>query len=52
MEPLYSTKSRGIGLGLPIARAIVEKHKGAMDVSSEVGQGTVFRVMLPATGND
>jgi signal transduction histidine kinase len=50
MEPLYSTKARGIGLGLAITRAIVEKHGGKLEVASELGQGTTFTVRLPAAG--
>jgi two-component system sensor kinase FixL len=48
MEPLYSTKARGIGLGLAITRAIVEKHGGKLDVASELGRGTTFTVTLSA----
>jgi two-component system sensor kinase FixL len=46
MEPLYSTKSRGIGLGLAISRAIIDKHNGVLDVSSDPGRGTTFTVRL------
>lgn len=48
MEPLFSTKARGIGLGLAISRAIIEKHKGQMSVSSELGRGSTFSVRLAA----
>jgi two-component system, NtrC family, sensor kinase len=48
MEPLYSTKARGIGLGLALARAILDKHKGSLAVTSEVGQGSTFIVSLLA----
>jgi len=48
MEPLYSTKARGIGLGLAITRAIVDKHQGRLRVSSQLGAGTQFVVTLPA----
>lgn len=51
MEPLYSTKARGIGLGLAITRAIVEKHQGRLRVASEVGKGSRFTVTLPAASN-
>jgi len=47
-EPLYSTKARGLGLGLAIARAILDKNKGSLHVASEVGRGTTFTVRLAA----
>jgi signal transduction histidine kinase len=49
MEPLYSTKARGIGLGLAITRSIIEKHGGALRVASELGVGSQFTVRLPAS---
>jgi signal transduction histidine kinase len=48
MEPLYSTKARGLGLGLAIARSIVEKNQGSLRVTSEPGRGSVFTVRLAA----
>ena len=45
--PFYSTKSSGSGLGLAISANIITAHKGKIDVESEVGKGTVFRVLLP-----
>jgi signal transduction histidine kinase len=48
MEPLYSTKARGLGLGLAIARAILEKNRGALRVASEPGRGSTFTVRLSA----
>jgi signal transduction histidine kinase len=48
MEPLYSTKARGLGLGLAIARAILDKNKGTLRVASEPGRGTTFTVTLTA----
>lgn len=47
MEPLYSTKARGLGLGLAITRSIIEKHGGRLRASSTVGVGTAFTVELP-----
>ncbi len=47
-EPLFSTKARGIGLGLAISRAIIEKHKGELRVQSEAGHGATFTVRLMA----
>jgi signal transduction histidine kinase len=46
MEPLYSTKARGLGLGLALARAILEKNQGALRVVSEPGHGSTFTVFL------
>ncbi len=48
MEPLYSTKARGLGLGLAIARSIVEKHQGIIQVASKPGRGSVFTARLLA----
>ena len=48
LEPLYSTKARGMGLGLPITRSIIDKHGGRLHVASEVGAGSQFTVRLPA----
>jgi signal transduction histidine kinase len=48
MEPLYSTKARGLGLGLAIARAILEKNNGSLRVTSELGRGSTFTVLLRA----
>lgn len=46
-EPFFSTRRKGIGLGLPISYEIVERHKGNMDVRSEVNKGTTFTINLP-----
>ena len=45
--PFFTTKARGVGLGLSIVKNIVQKHGGTINVSSAVGQGTVFTVRLP-----
>lgn len=52
-EPFYSTKEqgRGTGLGLAICHGIVSDHGGRIDVASEEGVGTIFRVVLPAADN-
>lgn len=39
--------TRGLGLGLPIAQAIVERHQGRIEVESALGRGSTFRVFLP-----
>jgi two-component system sensor kinase FixL len=48
MEPLFSTKARGLGLGLAIARAILEKNDGSMTLASELGKGSTFTIKLRA----
>lgn len=46
LEPLYTTKARGMGLGLSITRAIVEKNLGTLSVQSEPGKGSRFSIGL------
>lgn len=46
-EPYFTTKSEGSGLGLPIARRIVESHGGTIEVNSQPGTGTRFDIVLP-----
>jgi two-component system sensor kinase FixL len=48
MQPLFTTKARGIGLGLAMARAIVDKCEGSLTVASVPGQGATFTIRLPA----
>ena len=52
MEPLYSTKARGMGLGLAIARSILEKNLGDLRVASELGSGSTFTVLLRAAPSE
>ena len=46
-EPFFTTKHRGTGLGLPTARRVVERHRGAIDVDCPASGGTVVTVTLP-----
>ncbi len=46
-DPLFTTKAKGIGLGLAVCRTIIERHEGSIEVKSEVGKGTTFIIKLP-----
>jgi hypothetical protein len=47
-KPFQTTKKQGMGIGLFHCKTIVEAHGGRMEVESEEGKGTTFRVLLPA----
>ncbi len=46
-EPLYTTKAKGIGLGLAVCKSIMDRHDGYIVVASSVGKGTTFTIKLP-----
>ena len=49
-EPLFTTKARGLGLGLSVARSLVTANGGEISVTSEPGRGSTFTVRLPIAG--
>lgn len=50
-DPFFTTKDvdKGTGLGLAISHGIVERHRGRIEIETEVGRGTIFRIVLPLT---
>ena len=46
-RPFQTTKKNGLGIGMFHSKMIVEAHRGKMEVTSETGQGSTFRVLLP-----
>jgi signal transduction histidine kinase len=46
-EPLFTTKTKGTGLGLAIVASVVRRHGGKIDIDTEVGRGTTFRLEFP-----
>jgi signal transduction histidine kinase len=47
-EPLFTTKARGIGLGLVVVQNLIQANGGTVKVESEAGKGTLVTVTLPA----
>ncbi len=46
-KPFFTTKSKGIGLGLALCQRIIEQHSGSIKASSKSGKGSIFTIMLP-----
>ncbi|MCB0156051.1 MAG: histidine kinase, partial [Anaerolineae bacterium] len=46
-EPFFTTKARGTGLGLTVARRIIEEHRGSIQIESRQEKGTCFVISLP-----
>jgi signal transduction histidine kinase len=51
-DPLFTTKARGIGLGLSVSKSFVETNGGTIQVESDEGKGTVITVTLPIKENN
>ena len=47
-EPLFTTKARGIGLGLALSKNLLEVNGAKIEVKSEVGEGSDFVILLPS----
>jgi signal transduction histidine kinase len=50
--PFFTTKPKGVGLGLSISQRIIEGHRGAIRVTSQPGAGTTVRIELPLVGEN
>jgi two-component system NtrC family sensor kinase len=50
-EPLFTTKAKGIGLGLAVSRKLAEANGGRIEVQSEAGVGSMFTLWLPVQAN-
>ncbi len=48
-QPLFTTKAKGLGLGLAVSKSLLNANKGEIAVESQVGRGTTFRVKFPTT---
>lgn len=49
-EPFYTTKTTGLGLGMPFAKRVIERHQGSILVMSRPGEGTEVEIKLPVAG--
>ena len=50
-EPFYTSKPKGTGLGLSVCKDIITSYHGKIEVSSEVGKGTTFKILLPVSAD-
>ena len=48
-KPFYTTKSKGVGLGLTYCKRTVEAHRGSIEAESKTGEGTKITITLPKT---
>ncbi len=51
-DPFFTSKEpgKGVGLGLSVGYSIIKAHDGTIEVESEIGHGTTFRIVLPVEG--
>ena len=47
LNPFFTTKEKGSGLGLPIVKSIIEAHQGSLKINSTIGVGTTIIITLP-----
>jgi len=47
-DPFFSTRHEGTGLGLSISHKIIEAHRGKIELNSEEGKGTTFKIIFPS----
>ena len=48
-NPFFTTKDKGVGLGMALTHKIIEDHRGTIEVMSEQGRGSTFILRLPVT---
>jgi len=46
-DPLFTTRAKGIGLGLAVSKSIIERHSGKIEAKSKAGKGITFTIRLP-----
>ncbi|RJP21565.1 MAG: PAS domain S-box protein [Candidatus Abyssobacteria bacterium SURF_5] len=51
-EPFFTTKTRGIGLGIPICKKLIEAHEGRLAIASKIKQGTTVEITLPLQNSE
>ena len=50
MNPFFTTKKKGLGLGLTISKEIIERHNGKIEIESKVNEGTTVNIYLQMEG--
>ena len=52
LDPFFTTKAEGVGLGLPLAHQIISFHKGDFFIQSREGKGTTIKITLPVVSKE